>query len=647
MKVKTIKAHSDRVWDVSFSSDGLFLASCGADGSVNIFRKNVIRTLGKEPNIEYQHHQHISYSPSGEDHYISAEQLKHIKSVRTIRSVCFSDCGRYLVTGSFDGAIRIYLLINGFFYLLSVLRGHSSEVKCVCFGGGYEYIASSGRDKTVWIWHIESELAKEEEKILRDMVTGSDTTTIHFTTSSKDSPISKSSSSNSTGETADSVIEESVENVIEVGPDATVKGYEIKQIYDCDEVLACFIQDVKSVSFHPHFPRLLASSSYDNTVLVHLRSLEGDWEQLDIIESSINPAGYQKRENSMVAPYEHTHTVWSVKWLDSPVVVRNSSVGASDGSAAVLSSSPGPLMGSSLLPTLPNHTSLPGSLCPTFATFCSDGCVRVWRLELTSMACEHVCVCCVDEGEDRIVYGGTWVECCSCSFEHPSSMKYVRTKDEAEEEGGEIEEGEEEELCSVLSSSCEFPGHLSTITANALGKLQTKGEEDADHESCVNCHSQGVLLTCGSDGTIRGYAVDGMHCRTLTKLEWKDRQDKLTSSAQSDSTLIKESEHDEAKPLDVTPTPTIPSCPCGCGMSIPVPRNPSISLSPIFSIPLFRCEINSVSSCCGMPGRVMDPQAREDEKERKRVINEDYFCPSIMCAAAGDDGDIKIWEMML
>ncbi|CDR96340.1 WD domain, G-beta repeat containing protein, putative [Babesia bigemina] len=96
---------------------------------------------------------------------------------KTVRSVRFSSDGRYLICASFDGTATVWgrenddlgglrkvepetvhdsLASNDSSGLqtwscLCVLEGHENEVKCAAFDCTSTYIATCGRDKTVWI----------------------------------------------------------------------------------------------------------------------------------------------------------------------------------------------------------------------------------------------------------------------------------------------------------------------------------------------------------------------------------------------------------------------------------------------------------------------------------------------------------------
>ena len=91
---------------------------------------------------------------------------------RTIRSCEFSKCGRYLATASFDSTTVVWekgkneeqhITWNA----IATLEGHENEVKCVSWSPDGKYLATCSRDKSVWIWSVpddERMAASEEEE---------------------------------------------------------------------------------------------------------------------------------------------------------------------------------------------------------------------------------------------------------------------------------------------------------------------------------------------------------------------------------------------------------------------------------------------------------------------------------------------------
>jgi len=114
--------------------------------------------------------------------------------------------GATIATSSFDATAAVWNRGQGesTWEVCAQLEGHENEVKGVAWSTDGKYLATSSRDKSVWIW--ESEGGGEEQ------------------------------------------------------------DYDAEFEYDCSAVLTGHTQDVKCVRFHPSSSKHLFSASYDDTV---------------------------------------------------------------------------------------------------------------------------------------------------------------------------------------------------------------------------------------------------------------------------------------------------------------------------------------------------------------------------------------------
>jgi WD40 repeat protein len=133
--VKELTGHTeDRIWHVSWSTDGTHLASCGEDKVIRIW------TLTESRNWEDA---------------VCICSLEEGTQTRTIRSCEWSPDNRKIASASFCGIVSIWETQNNqrtVWDQLASLEGHENEVKSVCWSPDGKFLASCGRDKKIWLW---------------------------------------------------------------------------------------------------------------------------------------------------------------------------------------------------------------------------------------------------------------------------------------------------------------------------------------------------------------------------------------------------------------------------------------------------------------------------------------------------------------
>lgn len=171
--------NSKNVLSVSFSPDGSFLASGGADGIIKLFYPDgrEIATIEADKLAVSD----VAFSPDGKflasaggEHLIKIWKLDNPKASQVpmvfeghadlVTSVSFSPDSKLLVSGSADGIIKLWNIEEGRF--LEDLGTHDGEVTSVSFSPDGKAVASASGDEsangqnTIKLWSIDGKLLR-------------------------------------------------------------------------------------------------------------------------------------------------------------------------------------------------------------------------------------------------------------------------------------------------------------------------------------------------------------------------------------------------------------------------------------------------------------------------------------------------------
>jgi WD40 repeat protein/DNA-binding SARP family transcriptional activator len=112
-----------RIYSVTFSQDGHFLAAGTADGQIRVWR-----SATGQPFLTCKGH------------------------TNWVRSLCFSPDGHLLASGSSDQTVRLWDAYTG--RCLKTFQAHTSEVLSVCFSPDGKLLASGSADQTICLWDV-------------------------------------------------------------------------------------------------------------------------------------------------------------------------------------------------------------------------------------------------------------------------------------------------------------------------------------------------------------------------------------------------------------------------------------------------------------------------------------------------------------
>lgn len=106
-RISTFVAHEERVWDVEWSPDGLYLASCGADKKIRIWseKKPIPSTdLRINPLLDTQESE---LQEIVEPQWVERQVLEG-QHKRTVRRITWSPDSSYLSACSFDSTVTVW-----------------------------------------------------------------------------------------------------------------------------------------------------------------------------------------------------------------------------------------------------------------------------------------------------------------------------------------------------------------------------------------------------------------------------------------------------------------------------------------------------------------------------------------------------------
>ncbi len=164
--LRTISAHKDGISSVAYSPDGRYFVSSSMDTSVKVWDAltgETIFTLNGDPYCATS----VTYSPDkgtilsgGCDNYIklwnaaSGKLIYSKRTTNTVNTVAYNPASNLIIAGDNDQKITIWNAANG--EEIIKLNGHLDELSVVSFSPDGRFLASGSIDGAIIIWGVPS-----------------------------------------------------------------------------------------------------------------------------------------------------------------------------------------------------------------------------------------------------------------------------------------------------------------------------------------------------------------------------------------------------------------------------------------------------------------------------------------------------------
>jgi WD40 repeat protein len=167
-EIKNLAFHKNGVFDIQLAGDGKVFFAAGGDGIISLWDTEEFALL-KNKQVSDKSIRALVVDEVNQKIYTgSSDNRIYVLDYKTFEiinqweahsnsvfSLCLSPCGKYLLSGSRDAYLTVWLIAENY-RLLQSQPAHLFTINHIVYSPDGKYFATAGRDKHIKIWSAEN-----------------------------------------------------------------------------------------------------------------------------------------------------------------------------------------------------------------------------------------------------------------------------------------------------------------------------------------------------------------------------------------------------------------------------------------------------------------------------------------------------------